>query len=106
MQLLGHKDIRMTLRYIQVTQLDLQREFHAARRNAENLHRLPVLAGSGATSTVGPSGIRHAIATVVHLIEMYRREIDEPKNRAKLQRLQWRLLSIRTEVDNLSIPEK
>ena len=26
MQLLGHKDIRMTLRYVQVTQLDLQRE--------------------------------------------------------------------------------
>jgi site-specific recombinase XerD len=31
MQLLGHKDIRMTLRYVQVTQQDLQREFHQAR---------------------------------------------------------------------------
>ena len=31
MQLLGHKDIRMTLRYVEVTQHDLQREFHAAR---------------------------------------------------------------------------
>src|SRR6516164_568520 len=29
MQLLGHKDIRMTMRYLQVTQQDLQREFHA-----------------------------------------------------------------------------
>jgi len=28
MRLLGHKDIRMTLRYVQVTQQDLQREFH------------------------------------------------------------------------------
>jgi len=34
MRLLGHKDIRMTLRYVEVTQLDLQREFHSARRNA------------------------------------------------------------------------
>ena len=34
MQLLGHKDIRMTLRYVQVTQQDLQREFHLARQNA------------------------------------------------------------------------
>ncbi len=33
MQLLGHKDIRMTLRYVQVTQQDLQREFHRARQN-------------------------------------------------------------------------
>jgi site-specific recombinase XerD len=31
MQLLGHKDIRMTLRYVQVTQQDLQREYHSAR---------------------------------------------------------------------------
>jgi hypothetical protein len=36
MQLLGHNDIRMTLRYVQVTQQDLQREYEyfIARRNA------------------------------------------------------------------------
>ncbi len=41
MQLLGHKDIRMTLRYVQVTQQDLQREFHQARQKAAPPHRLP-----------------------------------------------------------------
>ena len=30
MQMLGHKDIRMTMRYVEVVQLDLQREFHRA----------------------------------------------------------------------------
>ncbi|HEX2715605.1 MAG TPA: tyrosine-type recombinase/integrase, partial [Candidatus Acidoferrales bacterium] len=39
MQLLGHKDIRMTLRYVLVTQQDLQREFHQARQNAAYPHR-------------------------------------------------------------------
>ena len=34
MQLLGHKDIRMTLLYVQVTQQDLQQEFHRARQNS------------------------------------------------------------------------
>jgi hypothetical protein len=29
---LQHKDIRMTLRYLQITQQDLQREFHVARK--------------------------------------------------------------------------
>src|ERR1019366_2477694 len=43
MQLLGHKDIRMTLRYVQVTQQDLQREYHQARNNAAQPHRMPVL---------------------------------------------------------------
>jgi len=43
MRLLGHKDIRMTLRYVQVTQQDLQREFHQARQNAAQRYRLPSL---------------------------------------------------------------
>jgi integrase len=43
MKLLGHKDIRMTLRYVQVTQQDLQREFHQARENAAHRHRAPTL---------------------------------------------------------------
>ena len=41
MQLLGHHDIRMTMRYVEVVQLDLQREFHAARQNAG--HRIAAL---------------------------------------------------------------
>src|SRR5215472_12668726 len=43
MQLLGHKDIRMTLRYLQITQQDLQREFHLARQNPAHRHFLPEL---------------------------------------------------------------
>jgi len=38
MQLLGHKDIHMTLLYLEVTQQDLQREFHFARQNAVQRH--------------------------------------------------------------------
>lgn len=34
MQWLGHKHIRMTLHYVQVTQQDLRREFHTARQHA------------------------------------------------------------------------
>jgi site-specific recombinase XerD len=43
MQLLGHRDIRMTMRYVEVLQLDLQREFHEARQNAAQPHRCPIL---------------------------------------------------------------
>src|SRR5205807_2677911 len=41
MELLGHKDIRMTLIYVQVTQQDLFREFHLARQNAMHHHQIP-----------------------------------------------------------------
>ncbi len=43
MQLLGHRDIRMTLRYLQVTQQDLQREFHLARAKATHSQLVPRL---------------------------------------------------------------
>jgi hypothetical protein len=41
--LLGHKDIHMTLLYLDVTQQDLQREFHCARQRAASLHPIPKL---------------------------------------------------------------
>ena len=43
-QLLGHKDISMTLRYVQVTQQDLQREFHLACQTVARRHLIPKLA--------------------------------------------------------------
>ena len=33
-ELMGNKDIRMTLRYLKITQPDLQREFYRVRHNA------------------------------------------------------------------------
>src|SRR5215472_4508120 len=44
MQLLGHKDIHMTLLYLEVTQQDLQRQFHFARQNAVQRHLIPKVA--------------------------------------------------------------
>jgi site-specific recombinase XerD len=41
MKLLGHRTANMTLRYIQITQEDLQREFHQARQNPR--HQIPLL---------------------------------------------------------------
>jgi site-specific recombinase XerD len=106
MSLLGHKDIRMTMRYVSVTQLDLQREFHAARRNAEELHRLPALALPSASIPVGLPGIRQTIKALRHMMEIYRRQLREEKARRQFQRLCRRLLALATEVEKLANPEK
>jgi integrase/recombinase XerC len=42
-EILGHRDIQMTMRYVQVTQTDLQREYLLARRNMRTIHPLPRL---------------------------------------------------------------
>jgi site-specific recombinase XerD len=107
MQLLGHTNIRMTMRYVQVTQQDLQREFHRARHNALHPHHLPQLPVS---TPLSPSpdlpGIRRALAATRRLLEMYRRQLQEEKARRKLQRLDKRLLTVAWELDRFATPEK
>ena len=106
MQLLGHNDIRMTMRYVQVTQQDLQREFHAARLRATQLHPTPVLSVPGCASSADIPGIRQALAATGHLIEMYRRGLSDEKTRRRLQRLAHRLLEATVQLDRITSTEK
>ena len=81
MQLLGHKDIPMTLRYAQVTQLDLQREFHTGRQRAAQPRAAPVL-----------SDIPQALS-------------DENDGR-RIQRLDRRLLDLASQLERITTTEK
>ena len=103
-QLMGHKDIRMTLRYLQVTQPDLQREFYRARQSAAQPYRIPSLSVSAATADL--PGIRQAIAATRHLLEMYRRQLSDEKLRRRLQRLDRRLLDVDRQLQNIAARRK
>ena len=105
MQLLGHKGIHMSLRYVQVTQQDLQREFHQARQNAAHPHRLPTLALPQEIPSPGLPGVRQALEATRHLLEMYRRQLGNEKTRRKLQRLDKRLLTIASQLQRIE-PEE
>jgi site-specific recombinase XerD len=102
MQLLGHKDIRMTMRYVQVTQHDLQREFHAARSHAAQPHAVPVLSVPNASTAAGLAGIRTALAATRHLLEMFRRQLGDEKTRRTIRRLDRRLLAVASQLDGLT----
>ena len=104
MQLMGHKDIRMTLRYLKVTQPDLQREFYRARQNTAQPYPLPSLSVSAATADL--PGIRQALAATRHLLEMYRRQLSDDKARRRLQRLDRRLLDVAQQLQNIAAGEK
>lgn len=99
MLMLGHKDIRMTLRYTAVTQQDLQREFHQARQNAAQPHRLPNLTPPKDAYSAGLPGIHQALAATRHMLEMYRRQLDDEKTKRKLQRFDRRLLAVASQLD-------
>lgn len=105
MRLLGHKDIRMTLRYVQVTQQDLQREFHKARQHATQPHQVPVLSVIRSTAADLP-GIHQALAATRHLLEMFRRRLPDEKTRRRIQRLDRRLLDVATQLNRITTDEK
>jgi site-specific recombinase XerD len=106
MQLLGHKDIRMTLRYVEVTQRDLQREFHTARLNVAQSHRLPALSVPNFSATADLPGIRQALNAARHLLEMYRRQLSNATAQRTLGRLDKRLLAVAAQLDQLAKIEK
>ena len=108
MHLLGHKDIRMTLRYVSVTQVDLQRQFHVARQNTPHSHHIPNLSlpPDASLARADLSGISRALETTRHLLEMFRRQLTDEKIRRQLQRLDKRLHDVASRLERLGIPEK
>ena len=106
MQLLGHKDIRMTLRYVQVTQQDLQREFHKARQNAAHPHLLPTLLPPQDVHTADLPGVCRALTATRHLLEVYRRQLGDERTRRTLQRLDKRLLAVASQLRRIDTDEK
>jgi hypothetical protein len=104
MKLLGHKTIRMTLRYVQITQRDLQREFHLAHQLL--VHRVPELSISTALPAASdqPAIVRMLIATR-HLLEMYRRQFKNHRASRTIRLLDGRLHSIAVELDRFSKPK-
>lgn len=108
MQLLGHNDISMTLRYLQVTQQDLQREFHLACQTIARRHLIPKLAlpDSSLSASSDLPGIRRALEGTRHLLEMYRRQLAHDKSRRRLQRLEKRIMAVAAELDRFVTAEK
>ena len=88
MHLLGHKTLDMTLRYVQVTQNDLQKQYHLARQNMVSAHSMPQLPTTHLLNGMasGIPTITQYLTTIRHLLEMYRRQLTDAKVRRKLER--------------------
>jgi hypothetical protein len=108
-ELLGHRDIRMTMVYVVVTQNDLQRQFHRARQTLSQLHLMPELPVSQSPILVTSANlpaVLESLAATRHLLEMFRRQLENEKASRKLARLANRLVKIGTELDQLAAAEK
>jgi site-specific recombinase XerD len=102
MKLLGHTSPDMTMRYVDVTLTDLQREYQLARSRPRHLVPQPKV-----TSTrirAGLQGVIDSLLAAQHVLEMFRRVLPHGHSRACLDRLSNRLTKIVSETRKLRTP--
>ena len=105
MKLLGHHNANMTLLYVEVTQQDLQREFHAARLQPR--HRVPVPpALEDSNTSVSASGssasVMAALSSSLRLLALYRLGGDAAPGQKQLLLLARRIARIRAVFEKLA----
>ena len=103
-KLLGHKSPHMTLEYLEITQQDLQREFHLALSHPRHLAPSPTIS-SGPLPRPDLTSLIDSLTVAQHVLEMYRRTLaaDAPRLLARLAR---RLVKILADARKLNPPQK
>jgi integrase len=102
MKLLGHASPKMTMRYVDVTLTDLQREFQLARSHPRHLAPQPK-APSGPLRA-GLDGVIDSLLAAQHVLEMFRRATQNDTSRSRLDRLSNRLTKILSQLRRLKTP--
>jgi integrase len=105
MKLLGHKSPHMTMEYLEVTQQDLQREFHLARSHPRHF------APSRTVSSASPpradlASLIDSLKAAQHVLEMFRRNLAEDSPRRLLARIARRLVKILADITKLNLGQK
>jgi len=91
---------------VEVTQQDLQREFHQACQNAGHSHRLPALAFPKDIPGAGLPAICQALESTRHLLEMYRRQLGDENGRRTLRHLDKRLRAVASQLQRIHTEEE
>jgi len=100
MKLLGHADPEMTMRYIDVTATDLQREYHLA--HSKPRHITPQPKAPAISPRIGLDGVLDSLLYAQHGMEMFRRSLPDGPPRRCLDRLSNRLNKILSLARKLS----
>jgi site-specific recombinase XerD len=102
MKLLGHTSPDMTMRYVDVTLTDLQREYQLARSRPRHLVPQPKVPSTRIRA--GLQGVIDSLLAAQHVLEMFRRVLPHGHSRACLDRLSNRLTKIVSETRKLRTP--
>jgi site-specific recombinase XerD len=100
MKLLGHRTANMTLRYVEITQKDLQREFHLARQTPRHLIPLPPSLPAADPDVVDAFTVVERFSTAARVLDLYRQQ-NPTVNEKPLQLLLRRLVRVRSRFQTL-----
>lgn len=100
MKLLGHSDPAMTMRYVDISLTDLQREFQLARQHPRHLPPKPKTSSLAKT---GIDAVRDALIAAQHVMEMFRRSLPDGPSKNQFNRLSNRLAKILTKIKTFKI---
>ena len=105
MKLLGHNKANMTLRYLEITQQDLQRELELVRLNPRHLVPLPPLAALTEIDAADAPTVIDRLFAASRALELFRQQNLE-ENAKSLELLLRRLSRIRTRFQKLAFNTK
>jgi site-specific recombinase XerD len=100
MKLLGHRSANMTLRYVEITQKDLQREFHLASRSPRHPMPVPAPLGTADPDLADAAAVTQRIAATIRLLDLFRMQNPADLDQA-LRLLLRRLVRIRSRFEKL-----
>jgi site-specific recombinase XerD len=100
MKLLGHRTANMTLRYVEITQKDLQREFYLARQSLRHLIPLPASAAMADPDAADATAVVERLSAAIRVLDLYRQQISS--NDKPLQLLLRRLVRIRSRFQKVA----
>jgi len=98
MELLGHTSPEMTLLYLEITQPDLQREYHLAREHPRHQVPCPQALRSPASFRADLPSLLNSLNTARYVLEMLRRTLSEDHARRLLDRIGNRLTKMLAEL--------
>ena len=101
MELLGHTSPEMTLLYLEITQPDLQREYHLAREHPRHQVPCPQALRASASFRADLPSLLNSFDTVRYVLEMFRRTLPDGNSRRVLDRIGNRLIKMLAELHSL-----
>jgi site-specific recombinase XerD len=102
MKLLGHLKPDMTMLYVEVSALDLQREFDLARSQPRHLLPVSRLPASIRSPQANLASLLDSLHLAQHVLEMFRRTLPQGPDHRLLDRLANRLTKITSEIRKLA----